>query len=274
MRNPGRLIGLLILACLAMPAQDAFASSFWLLTPDKEPYGLSLEFDPWMFGLPRCSDMALGPMKSVLLITEEGQLLLVDGGERHGLDGSLLDGVWPEAIAADGSDWLLLHRLGGELIRLGRRGEYLRRVQLPQGRWRDVAVCASGRIWLADPAGERFLAMGRGGQTLLDWSLPRLLSGQSGHLNSWCTDGEGGLLLAMEGIVIHLNAAGNVEGSWKLPEFVNTPRLVAIGDGRILVSEQGEQLAQMTYRRDLGLLVLADGGRKILSAPGIPEPGP
>jgi len=257
-----------------MSVQDASASSFWLLSPDKEPHGLSLSFDPWMFGLPQCSDMALGPMKSILLITEEGQLLLVDGAERQGLDGSLLEGLWPEAIAADGSDWLLLHRLGGEIIRLGRRGEYLGRVQLPRGRWRDAEVCASGRIWLADPAGERFLAMGRGGQTLLDWSLPRLLSGQSGSLDSWCTDGEGGLVLAMEGGVLHLNAAGNLEGSWKLPEFTNTPSLVAIGEGRILVSEYGEQLAHMIYRRDLGLLVLTDGGRKILSAPDIPEPGP
>jgi hypothetical protein len=274
MRKPGPLIGLLLLACLAIPAQVAFASSFWLLTPDKEPFGLSLEFDPWMFALPQCSDMALGPLQSVLLITGEGQLLLVDGAERQGLDGSLLDGVWPEAIAADGTDWLLLHRLGGEIIRLGRRGEYLGRVQLPQGRWRDAAVCISGRIWLADLAGERFLAMGRGGQTLQDWSLPRLLSGQSGGLDSWCTDGEGGLVIAMEAGVFHLNAAGNIEGSWKLPEFTKTPSLVAVGDGRILVSEQGEDLAHMIYRRDLGLLVLADGGRKILSAPNIPEPRP
>ncbi len=271
--KPGRATGALVLSALLLAAPVS-ASTFWMLAPESDPMGLSLDFDPWMIQLPECLDMALGPMQSILFITGDGHLLLVDGPERIRLDGSLVEEVWPEALGADGSDWLVLHRLGGELLRLGRRGEDLGRVQLPQGRWREMEVCRSGRIWLADPAGERFLALGRGGQTLQDWNLQRLLPGRSGHLDSWATDGEGGLALAVEGRVYHLNAAGNLAASWQLPEFLDRPSLVAVGDGRILAMENGDEAASLLYRKDLGLLLLGDGGRRVLGSPDIPEPAP
>jgi len=275
--KPGLATALILLPTIFSGLAGAAETSsprFWLLSPGAETRPLNLAVETFHAGLPPCRDMALGSGRRILLMTVDGRLLLLADGRASDLDGALPEGSWPEAIAADGRDWLVLHRQGGELLRLGRRGEQLDRIQLPPGRWRELAVGASGRIWLSDAGAERFLMLGGGGQILLDWTLTRLLPGFDDLLDHWAPDGEGGLLLSVGGRALRLNAVGNLGDRWKPGDPLESLRLVALGGRRFLAAEALEGAGSLAYRRDSGLLFLSPDGRSILNVPDLLEPGP
>ncbi|MCP4548960.1 MAG: hypothetical protein GY835_21100 [bacterium] len=165
--------------------------------------------------IPRVRDMCVSSMGDLLILTDKGELLLI-GGDDHSatevFDGDLDPRDRPEAVAAEGGDWLLLLDRGRRILRLGSRGEDLGSIHLTDDEtWRHISGDRSGRIWLVDEIRGRLLALSSGGQELQRWDLTRLLPGFRGPLAAWCPDGQGGLwLLEVRGRTIrHLNSAGN-----------------------------------------------------------------
>jgi hypothetical protein len=201
-------------------------------------------------------DLTVTLRQELLLLDLEGQLIhltLQDSlisrplGEDVGLTS------WPEAVAADGSGYLLLVDQGRGIRRLGRRGEDLGYFALPGEDlfWREMSSDRSGRIWLS--AGIRGLTMTltRSGQLMQSWQLDRLISGYRGPLRAWCPDQRGGLML-LEGrpaTFHHLNAAGNlmVSRAVELPDR---------GDPGLLWDE----------KRGLVILALPGSGETVLLA--------
>lgn len=213
-------------------------------------------------------DMALGGFGGDLLLLDlEGRLQLVrepDSLPRRLLSSDLAARDWPEAVAADGPDWLLLVDGGQSLQRLGRRGEAKERWALPEaGRWRELRADRSGRLWVAEPSRGRFLMLTRAGQALQSWDLERRLPGYRGPILAWCPDEQGGLYLA-EGWparLHHLNGAGNPLGSWTLglPPGALALAVDAREQLRIAQGPEGRELRLALQRLPAGeLLVLKD----------------
>jgi len=257
----------------AQPVAEDSEVRAWLLSSDGSVRDAILPFDTLAVGLPSCRDMALGATGDILLAAEDGRLAVLRDGVLESMEGSLPTGSWPEALGGDGPDWLVLHRQGREILRLGRRGELLASLRTPEGNWTGMRVSASGRIWLSDPAGERFVALGRSGQLLLDWDLRRLLPGHSGHHGDWAADPEGGLILRDGGRLARLNAAGNPETVWTLPAR-NDLRALPLGGGRALLLAGPERPRSAGFRRDRGMRLLSADGRLLLALPEEPESEP
>ena len=127
-------------------------------------------------------------------------------------------------------------------------------------------MSASGRIWLADSEGERFVALGRGGQLLLDWRPAGRVPGYSGASPLWCAEVGGGLVLLSGRRVFLLNAAGNLEHSWLLPETVRPRGLLSLGAGQVLVFGEEQSLLDIAYRRDQGLRLLGGDGKTLFGS--------
>lgn len=210
-------------------------------------------------------DMALGGFGGDLLLLDlEGGLQLVretDSLPRRLLSSDLSARDWPEAVAADGPDWLLLVEGGQTVQRLGRRGEAKERWTLPEpGRWRELRADRSGRLWLAEPSRGRFLLLTRAGQALQAWDLERRVPGYRGPILAWCPDEQGGLYLA-EGWparLHHLNGAGNPLGSWTLGLPPGALALAVDAREQLLVAQgpEGRELRLALQRLPAGELLL------------------
>ena len=210
------------------------------------------------YELPPLRDMALNRGGDFLLLTRGSELLTLAQGDSLVLASFGADlgaGVWPEAVASDGADWLLLAGQGRLLLRLGRRGEALERMQIPEQDiyWRDLAADRSGRIWLAELSGGRFAFLSRGGQALQLWNLEERLPGFTGPVREWCPDEEGGLWVAAGAPLAlhHLNGAGNVLASFRPKLGAGEPALAVDEDGSLLVSLSPAGSAPRLFGRPL-----------------------
>jgi len=235
------------------------------LDTDGRTDSLSVDLHAIAVDLPACRRLALGAGGAVLLAGEEGNLLLVDAEGTRSLEGSLPTGSWPEAVDSDGADWWILHRQGREILRLGRRGELLGTLRTPEGFWSRMDLSPSGRIWLSDSQGERFVALGRGGQLLLDWNPASRIPGYRAISPLWCADESGGLVLLGGRKVYRLNAAGNLQDRWTLPESCRPVRLLSPGSGAVLVLDESQGFRDLAFRRDQGLHLLGGSGRELFA---------
>ena len=269
---------LLPFACLAavstaaVPAYPPLPFGLRPIGADSLILGDSIPLPPWR-------DFAVGPAGDLLLLGDDGQLLVLaaDSSRFAPFDGDLDGAVWPDAIAADGHDWLLLAAQGRELFHLGRRGEDLGslRIRVEGGPWRDLAVDRSGRIWLAEPNGGQMLLLSRGGQELQRWFLEERLPGYRGPLTAWCPDGSGGLyLLAGNPVRLHrLNGAGNPVALPQPPQLAGAGALAidARGELRLLARWEGRPPG-LAYARSRGGPLLL--GRGALWRTRLAEPSP
>lgn len=218
---------------------------------------------------PEVWDMALGFGGDLLLLTPEGELRLIAAGDslvQAFWSGDLGAEHWPEAVAADGPDWLLLVRGGQALLRLGRRGEVKEEVPLPDhALWRGLRADRAGRIWVAEERGGRFLVLSRSGQLLLRWNIEDRIPGFRGPLRAWCPDQQGGILV-LEGWparIHHLNGAGNPLGHWAadLPAGELAMAVDGSGDLRLASGPEGEEPHLLLY--DLPRRIFLKQGSRI-----------
>jgi hypothetical protein len=218
--------------------------------------------------LPPARDMALGGFGGdLLLLDADGALRLVPEGDslpRRLLSSDLAARDWPEAVAADGQDWLLLVDGGQAIQRLGRRGEAKERWALPErGLWRGLRADRAGRLWVSEEQSGRFLMLTRSGQRLLAWELGQRVPGYQGPVLAWCPDEQGGLYVA-EGWPVrlhHVNAAGNPLGSWPLGLPAGAIALAVDEREQLIVAHgpEREELRLGVWRQPAGaLLVLKD----------------
>lgn len=219
--------------------------------------------------LPATRDLALGGFGGDLLLLDlDGALRIVPEGDslpRRLLGSDLAARDWPEAVSADGPDWLLLVEGGQAVQRLGRRGEAKERWELPEaGLWRRLRADRAGRLWVSEEQSGRFLLLSRAGQRLQSWELARRLPGYQGPVQAWCPDEQGGLFIA-EGWPLrlhHLNGAGNPLGSWRLALPPGELALAVDDTEQLLVAHgpEGEPLCLGLRRQPFGsLLALRDG---------------
>jgi hypothetical protein len=225
-------------------------------------------------------DMVLGFSDEALLLSPEGDLSIIaarDSLARSFLGADLAPEHWPESLAADGTDWLLLVGGGASILRLGRRGEGKEEILLPESAfWRQIRSDRAGRIWVSEGSGDRILVLSRSGQVLLGWRLSQRLSGYRGPLRAWCNDGSGGILLA-EGWparLWRLNGAGNPLGgaSPELPPGSLALAVDAAGDAILAIGPEGEELH--LARRNMSRELVLKGERRIwILEPGTVDSG-
>jgi hypothetical protein len=232
--------------------------------------------------LPPAHDMALGGFGGDLLLLDvDGALRLIPEGDslpRRLLSSDLGTRDWPEAVAADGADWLLLVDGGQAIQRLGRRGEAKERWTLPEGGlWRGMRADRAGRIWVSEEQSGRFLLLSRGGQDLGSWQLAQRLPGYRGPVLAWCPDEQGGLFVA-EGwpaALHHLNGAGNPLGSWRLGLPAGALALAVDAREQLVLAHgpEGEELRLGLRRLPFGALLMLKDAEALWHLELSPEGG-
>lgn len=276
----GIVIGL-ILACSSCVALAAAPPALYR-------YGLGGELDSLptrtlrAFDSRPVRDLAMGFGGDLLVLGQDGDLRRIaerDSLERSFLSADISASDWPEALSADGPDWLLLIRGGGAVLRLGRRGEAKEIVELDdRAIWRALRADRAGRLWVADEYGGQFEVLSRSGQRLQSWRLPMILPGYRGPIRDWCPDEQGGIYVA-EGDPLrihHLNAAGNPLGGWDV-DFADEDIALAVGGSGelLLATAEGEGDLRLALRALPEEYALAHAGRIwVLAVEGRPAEEP
>ncbi len=278
MRLPARIVLGLILSTLAHGAAAELPSLYRLGEGGRiELLSVTILRE---FSAEPARDLALGFSDEALLLSPEGDLSLItarDSLPRSFLGADLALEHWPESLAADGTDWLLLVGGGSSILRLGRRGEGKEEIQLPEGAfWRQIRSDRAGRIWVSEGHGDRIQVLSRSGQVLQGWRLAQRLPGYKGPLRAWCNDGSGGILVA-EGWparLWRLNGAGNPLGaaSSELPPGSLALTVDAAGKAILAIGPEGEEL-HLARRGMSRELVLKSERRIWILEPGTVDSG-
>lgn len=231
------------------------------------------------FDSPPLRDIDQGFGGELLLLGNAGELHLVADGDSlaRAFPGADLEAEhWPEALGADGPDWLLLVRGGRALLRLGRRGEAKEEIPLPDDAfWRGVRADRTGRIWVSEEGGGEMIVLSRSGQVLQRWRMESHLAGYRGPLRAWCPDERGGVYVA-EGWparIHHMNGAGNVLAAWTLEHPGSALALTVDAEGELLVAMAEEEgRLHFVARTQPTEYLLVIGGRTWILAPETAEP--
>ncbi len=233
------------------------------------------------FDSPPLRDLGQGFGGELLLLGNSGDLHLIANGDSlsRRIPGADLEAEhWPEALCADGSDWLLLVRGGRALLRLGRRGEAKEEIPLPEDAfWRSVRADRAGRIWVTEEAGGEMVVLSRSGQVLQRWSLEARLPGYRGPLRAWCPDERGGVILA-EGWparLHHVNGAGNLLSSRELEPSGSALALAVDDEGALLIAvARDEGKLHLAWKPSPREYLIELGGHTWILAPEPTEPAP
>jgi hypothetical protein len=153
------------------------------------------------------------------------------------LDRTVALGGAPAGLAWDGRRYVASLR-GGGLVAFEEAGLVQRPLPLPRGAVPGpLAAFPGGELLVCDEAGRRVLRLSSDGKTTAEVAI-------TGQVTALAASPSGGFYaaIAAEGAVVHVDAAGKVDATWKLPAFEQVPAwpagLAAEPGGTLLVVDR------------------------------------